>query len=93
MWAFVAVPVLWNFWFRRMLNTLEMIGGFCHLLFFLVSVITLVAMSEHSTAGFVFNNLWHDQSGWENPGVAFNLGLLTVTFPITAFDGVLHMSE
>jgi len=76
-----------------MLNTLEMIGGICHVLFFIVSIITLVVLAERSTSSFVFNNLWHDVSGWENPGVAFSLGLLTVTFPITSFDGVLHMSQ
>jgi hypothetical protein len=93
MWGFVVFPVMWNFWFRRMLNTLEMIGGICHVIFFIVSIITLVALAERSPASFVFNNLWHDLSGWNNPGVAFSIGLITVTFPITSFDGVLHMSK
>jgi hypothetical protein len=93
MWAFVLLPVVWNFWFRRMLNTLEMIGGVCHVVFFIVTIITLVTLSTRSEAGFVFNTLTNDVSGWENPGVAFSLGLLTVTFPITSFDGILHMSE
>jgi hypothetical protein len=34
----------------------------------------------------VFNTLTHDISGWTNPGVAFGLGLLTMTFPITGID-------
>lgn len=93
MWAFVILPVVWNFWFRKMLNTLEMIGGICHVLFFIVSLVTLVVLAERSTASFVFNNLWNSYSGWENPGVAFSLGIITVTFPITSFDGVLHMSK
>ncbi|KAG4432887.1 hypothetical protein IFR05_011633 [Cadophora sp. M221] len=93
MWGFVLIPVIWNLWCRKMLNTLEMIGGVCHLLFFLVSIITLVVMAEHSSPGFVFNNLWHEFSGWSNPGVAFSIGIITVTFPITAFDGVIHMSD
>ena len=92
MWGFVIIPVVWNFWFRRMLNTLEMIGGICHVVFFIVSVTTLAVLAERSTAGFVFNTIWKDFSGWTNPGVAFSLGIITVTFPITAFDGVLHMS-
>jgi choline transport protein len=70
-----------------------MIGGICHVVFFLVSIITLVVLAEKSSAAFVFNNLWHNVSGWNNPGVAFSIGLITVTFPITAFDGVLHMSK
>jgi hypothetical protein len=93
MWGFVVVPVVWNFWFRRILNTLEIIGGICHVVFFIVSVITLVVLAKGSPASFVFNTLCHDLSGWNNPGVAFGIGFITVTFPITSFDGVLHMSE
>ncbi|KAH7360368.1 amino acid/polyamine transporter I [Rhexocercosporidium sp. MPI-PUGE-AT-0058] len=93
MWGFVLIPVIWNLWCRKMLNRLEMIGGICHLLFFSVSIITLVVMADHSSPGFVFNNLWHEFSGWSNPGVAFSIGIITVTFPITAFDGVIHMSD
>jgi Amino acid permease len=95
MWCFVIIPVIWNFWFRRMLNTLEMIGGICHVVFFIVSIITLVVLAQRSSASFVFNTLTADIniSGWTNPGVAFSLGMLTVTFPITSFDGILHMSK
>jgi hypothetical protein len=93
MWGFVVIPVVWNFWFRKMLNTLEMIGGICHVIFFIVSIITLVCLAQRSDSSYVFNTLTNDVSGWTNPGVAFSLGLLTVTFPITSFDGVLHMSK
>ncbi|KAG9229523.1 amino acid/polyamine transporter I [Amylocarpus encephaloides] len=93
MWGFVIIPVVWNFWFRRMLNTLEMIGGICHVIFFIVSVTTLAVLAERSSASFVFNTIWDEFSGWDNKGVAFSLGMVTVTFPITAFDGVLHMSD
>ncbi|KAH8810972.1 amino acid/polyamine transporter I [Xylogone sp. PMI_703] len=93
MWGFVILPVVWNFWFRKMLNTLEMIGGICHVVFFIISIITLVLLAHRSDSSYVFGTLTHDLSGWTNPGVAFNLGLLTVTFPITSFDGVLHMSD
>jgi len=93
MWGFVIIPVVWNFWFRRMLNTLEMIGGICHVVFFIVSVTTLAVLAERSSASFVFNTVWDEFSGWNNKGIAFSLGIITVTFPITAFDGVLHMSK
>lgn len=93
MWGFVVVPVVWNFWFRSKLNTIEMIGRICHAVFFVISIITLVVLAEKSSAGFVFNTLWHGISGWNNPGVAFSIGLITVTFPITSFDGILHMSK
>ena len=93
MWGFVILPVAWNFYFRRALNTMEMIGGVCHVVFFIISVIVLVVLARRSDSSFVFNTLTHDISGWTNPVVAWGVGLLTVTFPITAFDGVLHMSD
>lgn len=92
MWAFIFVPTVANLFLRRVLNTFETIGGVCHVLFFAAVIITLVTLAERSTAGFVFNTLTNDLSGWTNPGVAWSIGLLTVTFPITSFDGVLHMS-
>ena len=91
--AFTVVPVIANFYFRRLLTTLEMVGGIIHVVFFVVTIVVMVTLSERSTSSFVFNNLWTDISGWTNPGVAFSLGILTVTFPITSFDGVLHMSK
>jgi hypothetical protein len=83
MWAFILVPVIWNLWFRRLLNTLEMIGGICHVIFFIVSVITLAVLARRSSADYVFKTLTHDLSGWTNPCVAWSIGLLTVAFPIT----------
>lgn len=93
MWGFILIPVIWNFYFRKMLNTLEMIGGVCHTVFFIISIITLSVCARRSTTEFVFNTLTHDMSGWTDPAVAWGIGLLTVTFPITSFDGVLHMSK
>jgi len=84
MWGFIVVPVVWNFWFRKLLNPLEMISGICHVIFFFVSIITLAVLSRRSTSEFVFDTLTHDLSGWTNPAVAWGIGLLTVTFPITS---------
>lgn len=93
MYAFIVVPVLCNFALRRTLNTLETIGGICHVLFFITVIAVLAVTAERSTTDFVFKTLTHDVSGWTNPGVAWCLGLLTTVFPITSFDGVLHMSR
>jgi hypothetical protein len=84
MWGFIVVPVVWNFWFKKLLNPLEMIGGICHVIFFFVSIITLAVLAQRGTSEFVFNTLTHDLSGWTNPTVAWGIGLLTVTFPITS---------
>jgi hypothetical protein len=93
MWAFIVGPVLCNLFLRRVLNTLETIGGVFHVLFFIAVVITLTTLAERSTTDFVFKTLTTNVSGWSNPGIAWNLGLLTTVFPITSFDGVLHMSR
>jgi choline transport protein len=91
-WAFIIIPVLWNIYARRLLVILEFIGGVCHIFFFICTVIILSVMAKRSTTDFVFETLTHDVSGWNTPGIAFSLGLLPMIFPISAFDGILHMS-
>ncbi|KAF2804736.1 amino acid transporter [Mytilinidion resinicola] len=93
MWAFTILPFIANFWFRRLLSPLEAIGAVLHVLFFFITIITLAVLAKRSTADYVFNTLTHDVSGWTDPVVAWGIGLLTVTFPISGFDGVLHMSD
>lgn len=72
---------------------LELLGGIMHVIFFLSSVITLVVMAHRSTLEFVFHTLTAGQSGWNNPGVCWGIGLLTLTFSISGYDAVLHMSK
>ncbi|KAF2467217.1 amino acid transporter [Lindgomyces ingoldianus] len=93
MWAITIFPFLGNFWFRKLLNPLEAVGAICHVVFFIVSIITLVVLAQRSSVDFVFKTLTNDVSGWTNPAVAWGIGLLTVTYPLTGFDGVLHMSD
>ncbi|KAF2679390.1 amino acid transporter [Lentithecium fluviatile CBS 122367] len=93
MWALTLFPFFANFWFRKLLKPVEAVGAICHVVFFIVSIITLAVKAKHSTVEYVFHTLTHDVSGWQNPVVAWGLGLLTVTYPLTGFDGVLHMSD
>lgn len=93
MWAFIVIPIVANLFLRRTLNALETLGGLTHVLFYFVVIIVLVTLGRRSTTGFVFNNLTHASPGWTNPAIAFNLGILCATFPITSFDGVIHMSD
>jgi len=83
MWALILVPFVFNLWFRQLLNTLELLGGLLHIIFFITSIITLVVLARRSTPDFVFNTLTTGQSGWNNPGVCWGLGLLTVTFAVS----------
>lgn len=81
-----------NVFARRILVVLEIIGGTCHFLFFIVTVTVLGVMARRSTDEFVWTTIVTENSGWTNPCAAFSIGLLTVAFPVSGFDGVLHMS-
>jgi hypothetical protein len=83
MWLFICVPVLFNLWFRKLINTFETIGGICHVVLFIVNIVILTVLAKRSTNDYVFKTLTHDVSGWTNPAVAWGIGLLTVTFPIS----------
>ena len=39
MWSFFVIPVIWSFYCRRLLSTLEMVSGICHVIFFTISAI------------------------------------------------------
>ncbi|KAF2847928.1 amino acid transporter [Plenodomus tracheiphilus IPT5] len=90
--AFLVIPVLLNLQLRRIINYLETIGGILHVVLFVAVVTTLCTLSKRSTPEFVFRTL-HTDSGWENPGIAFSIGMLATAYPISSFDGVLHMIE
>jgi choline transport protein len=88
MWAVITIPLISNLWFRKMLNTLELAGGIVHVVLFIVSMAVLIALGKRSTPEFVFKTVTHDLSGWENPGIAWGLGLLTCTFSVVGgFNG------
>jgi choline transport protein len=77
---------------RRLLASLEIVGGVCHFVFFFCNVITLGVLAQRSSNHFVWATLVNNVSGWTNPGAAFCIGLLSPTFVLSGFDGVLHMS-
>jgi len=61
-------------------------------LFYIIIVVTLSVLAERSTPQFVFQTFTMGRSGWENAGVTWGIGLLTATFAVNGYDGVLHMS-
>lgn len=88
MWAVMVFPFVLNLWFRKLLNVFELLGGIGHIVFFIVSVTTLAVQGKRSTADFVFQTVTHSSPGWENPGAAWGIGLLTVTYALSgAFKG------
>lgn len=92
MWGFIITPLVFNLYFKKLLNIFETIGGILHVIFFVTTLVTLTVLAQRSTTDFVFKTLVTGQSGWTNPGISFGIGLLTVVFPVAAADGVLHMS-
>lgn len=93
MWALLAGALFCNLFLRRILNVMETLGGVLHIIFFVVVVAILTTMGRRSTTGFVFNTLTSDLSGWNNPGICFNAGMLSVLLPLSGADSVLHMSK
>jgi len=93
MWVFIVIIVVCNVYGRKLPVALELIGGICHILFFICTVIILVVMAKHSTMGFDFNTLVNNQSGWTNSYAAFSIGILTPTNLLVGFDGLIHMSS
>ncbi|KAF2014283.1 putative amino acid permease [Aaosphaeria arxii CBS 175.79] len=91
--ATMIVPFILNLFFRRLLNWIEMLGIILHVVLFIVMIVVLVVFGPKSSPDFVFKTLVTDVSGWNNPGICWGLGLLTVTFSVSGFDSVLHMSD
>lgn len=94
MCATVIPAVGVNLWLRRIIKPLEWFGAVAHGVFWVVSMITLGVMGSKSSNASVWASLTSGlDGGWTSPGMAFGVGLLPVTFPLTAFDGVIHMSK
>ena len=82
MMAFALIPLVSNLYFRHILNTLETIGGVLHVVFFIVTIVTLGTMAQRTTTDYVFKTITTGISSWTNPGISFGIGLLTVIFPL-----------
>ncbi|KAF1997787.1 amino acid transporter [Amniculicola lignicola CBS 123094] len=91
--ATMIFPLLFNLYFRKVLDTFEITGGILHIVLFIVFIVVLVVFGPRSDPSFVFDTLTSDLSGWNNEGVSWGLGLLTVSFSVAGFDSILHMSE
>ncbi|KAF1954363.1 amino acid transporter [Byssothecium circinans] len=91
--ATMIVPFVFNLWFRKLLDSFEITGGILHIVLFIVFIVVLVVFGPRNSPDFVFKTLLWEDSGWNNKGVSWGLGLLSMTFSVTGFDSVLHMSD
>jgi choline transport protein len=87
MWAATTIPFIGNLWLPKIIDVLEMAGAVCHVGFFFASIITLAVLGDKSSVSYVFRTLTNDVSGWRNPAVAWGIGLLNVTYPLTGTLG------
>lgn len=92
-WASCLLPIVCNIYARRILAPLEIAAALLHILLFIAVIVVLAVMARRSTTDFVFTTTITGLSGWSNAGVQWSIGLLTVTFPLSGFDSVLHMSD
>ena len=92
-WACLAIPLLCNVYARRILATLEIVGGITHLVFMIVVVVILVVLSPRSSASFVFTQSVTGLSGWTDPGISWCLGLLSATFPLSGMQTALFLVQ
>lgn len=91
--ATMVLAFVFNLRFRNLLDAFEITGGVLHFVLFVVIIAVIAALNPRSSSDFVFKTLTSDVSGWSNPGVSWGLGLLTVTFSVSGYDSVLHMSR
>ncbi|KAI4910349.1 hypothetical protein J4E90_007784 [Alternaria incomplexa] len=91
--ALMIVPFISNLWFRKLLDAFEITGGILHVCLFIVIIAVFVAFGPRSDPDFVFKTLTWEESGWNNKGVSWGLGLLSMSFAVTGADSVLHMCD
>jgi choline transport protein len=80
MWAITLVVLIINVWCIKILPTIQLVAGICHMVFFVALLVPLIVLAPKSSPEFVFTRLINDQSGWTNPGITWCIGLLTVTW-------------
>lgn len=80
MWGIVIFAGAVNVYGIKIIPALQMLGGIMHITFFIAIVVPLVLLARRSTSAFVFTELLTTKGGWQSDGVAWCLGMLTVTY-------------
>lgn len=93
MWGLLLLTLFCNLYLRKILNALETLGGICHIIFWVAIIAIMATLGKRSTTEFVFTKLTSDVSGWNNPAICFNIGLLPTLLPLTGSDSIIHMGK
>ncbi|KAE8311552.1 amino acid permease [Aspergillus transmontanensis] len=90
--AILIVEGLMNMYTFQLIPWIELLAGVLHVVLFIIFLVVFVALAPRHTPEYVFLTT-QAQSGWNNPFVSWNIGLLTPTWGFVGFDGAVHMSE
>lgn len=93
MWGMLLLTLFCNLYLRKILNAMETVGGVLHVVFWIAIIATLATLGKKSSAEFVFTKLTSDASGWNNPAICFNIGLLPTLLPLSGSDSIIHMGQ
>lgn len=91
--AILTLSFSLNQWGSRVLPLLENLIMFFHVLFFFIMMIVIAVIPpDRNTAAFVFTK-FENNTGWENNGVAWCLGMLTSAYILVGKTQALQSSH
>ena len=89
MYAYLIVFGAMNMYLFWIIPWVEFLAGILHVILWIVFATVLLTLAPRHTTDFVF---WEhtNQSGWDNNYVAFNLGIILITW---GFVGRRHFTN
>ncbi|KAI1359948.1 amino acid/polyamine transporter I [Xylaria arbuscula] len=92
-WAVLLIALPINIFGQRILPWIETLSMILHVgLFFVLLIAMLVLSPAKQSAEAVFAT-FENNSGWQNDGVAWFIGLLSSSYVLAGYDAATHLSE
>ncbi|KAJ3579506.1 hypothetical protein NPX13_g1057 [Xylaria arbuscula] len=92
-WAVLLIALPINVFGQRILPWIEILSMILHVgLFFVLLIAMLVLSPAKQSAEAVFAT-FENNSGWQNDGVAWFIGLLSSSYVLAGYDAATHLSE
>jgi choline transport protein len=91
--AIVAVCIIVNTFFSKLLPKVETVILILHLTLFIVVIVVVTVMSPTKSSSADVWALFLNAGGYESKGLSFFVGLITPVFAFSGADGAVHMSE
>lgn len=90
LFSFIGLIVL--MFGQKLLPIIQTVSGVMHVVFFIILMVVLLAMSQKASTEYVWTSL-ANEGGWSSQGISFCIGLLLPAFSISGADGCVHMAE